>query len=260
VVSLVLNGRADRYGISKKTQEKVRAAIRQAGYTPNLAIRNLFLGKPSEAVNAALRRMDSDTLLGTLGPILAERGYRIASISEPIPAPDDFVVMPDGRSQITERETSAPPAMSLPNPPAVSMSNPPAPVPEPVPAPQPVPEQPRVEAPQPSPQPAGPPAEPEATPAPQPLQTMEPQMNAPASLENYAGQADEHTLPEPAPEPPPSPTPVPEPVQEPPPAPESVPEPMPEPEPAPEPAPEPESPAPPTESSPRDPELNSGTA
>jgi len=33
VVSLVLNGRADKYGIARKTQDRVRAVIRQTGYS-----------------------------------------------------------------------------------------------------------------------------------------------------------------------------------------------------------------------------------
>lgn len=36
VVSKVVNGSAARYGIAAKTQERVRAAIRQTGYTPNM--------------------------------------------------------------------------------------------------------------------------------------------------------------------------------------------------------------------------------
>ncbi|MBA4389151.1 MAG: hypothetical protein C0404_14355, partial [Verrucomicrobia bacterium] len=43
VVSKVVNGSADKYRISRETQERVRAAIRDTGYTPDMIIRDMFL-------------------------------------------------------------------------------------------------------------------------------------------------------------------------------------------------------------------------
>ena len=45
VVSMVVNGRADENGISETTQERIRAAIRQLGYVPNVAARSLRGGR-----------------------------------------------------------------------------------------------------------------------------------------------------------------------------------------------------------------------
>ena len=87
VVSLVVNGQADKYGISKQTQQKVRAAIARLGYTPNLSLRNLFLGRGADFIVAAARRMDAATLIAALGPVFAERGYQLAPVSDPTPAP-----------------------------------------------------------------------------------------------------------------------------------------------------------------------------
>ena len=43
VVSKVINGSADRYGIAAKAQERLRTAIRHYGYTPDMTLRNMFL-------------------------------------------------------------------------------------------------------------------------------------------------------------------------------------------------------------------------
>ena len=48
MVSAVVNGNADRYGIARRTQDRIRAAINQLGYRPNLSIRNLFLNRRQE--------------------------------------------------------------------------------------------------------------------------------------------------------------------------------------------------------------------
>ena len=48
VVSLVLNGKADRYGIARKTQDRVRAVIRQTGLCGGgELVRAVFAGTPS---------------------------------------------------------------------------------------------------------------------------------------------------------------------------------------------------------------------
>ncbi|MFD1538534.1 LacI family DNA-binding transcriptional regulator [Nonomuraea guangzhouensis] len=44
-VSIVLNGRADEYGIATATREKVREAMRQLGYVPDVAGRSLRGGR-----------------------------------------------------------------------------------------------------------------------------------------------------------------------------------------------------------------------
>ncbi|MHB1009752.1 MAG: LacI family DNA-binding transcriptional regulator [Propionibacteriaceae bacterium] len=45
VVSMVVNGRAAENGIPETTQERIRAAIRQLGYVPNVAARSLRGGR-----------------------------------------------------------------------------------------------------------------------------------------------------------------------------------------------------------------------
>jgi DNA-binding LacI/PurR family transcriptional regulator len=77
VVSLVVNGKADRYGIATATQDRVRKAIARMDYTPNHAIRNMFLNHQPGIDLDAIRRMETDKLLATLQPILAEKGYRL---------------------------------------------------------------------------------------------------------------------------------------------------------------------------------------
>jgi DNA-binding LacI/PurR family transcriptional regulator len=81
VVSLVATGKADRYGIATATQERVRDAMAKTGYVPNHAIRNMFLNRHPGIDLAAVSRMETDRLLATLEPILAEKGYRL----EPAP-------------------------------------------------------------------------------------------------------------------------------------------------------------------------------
>jgi hypothetical protein len=78
VVSLVVNGKADRYGVAKATQEKVRAAIRRTGYVPNMFVRDLFL-KRREAV--AVGQADGGTpdlekVSSVVRQPLAAAGYR----------------------------------------------------------------------------------------------------------------------------------------------------------------------------------------
>jgi DNA-binding LacI/PurR family transcriptional regulator len=77
VVSLVASGKADRYGIATATQHRVREAITGTGYTPNRAIRNMFLNHHPGIDLDVVSRMEPDQILATLQPILAEKGYRI---------------------------------------------------------------------------------------------------------------------------------------------------------------------------------------
>jgi DNA-binding LacI/PurR family transcriptional regulator len=65
VVSLVLNGKADKYRIARETQERVRKAAMETGYTPNMAIRNLFL-KRREAIGGAWADSVADTVKGAI--------------------------------------------------------------------------------------------------------------------------------------------------------------------------------------------------
>jgi hypothetical protein len=77
VVSLVVNGKAARYGIATATQDRVRKAIAKTGYTPNHAIRNMFLNHQPGIDLDAVRRLETERLLAALGPILAEKGCRL---------------------------------------------------------------------------------------------------------------------------------------------------------------------------------------
>ena len=45
LVSLVLNGKAQQYGISKQTCDKVFAAVKELNYRPNRTARSLRTGK-----------------------------------------------------------------------------------------------------------------------------------------------------------------------------------------------------------------------
>ena len=123
VVSLVVNGQADKYGISKQTQEKVRAAIARLGYTPDLSLRNLFLGRGAEFIVAAASRMDTATLIAALGPVLAERGYQMTPVPVPTPAP---VPSP---APVTP---PAPAPVPAPTPDTPVPTPPPEPVPNPI--------------------------------------------------------------------------------------------------------------------------------
>ena len=69
VVSLVLNGKADKYRIARETQERVRKAAMETGYTPNMAIRNLFL-KRREAISVvAWTDSIADTVKGAIATV-----------------------------------------------------------------------------------------------------------------------------------------------------------------------------------------------
>ena len=83
-VSAVVNGRAEQYGICPATQEKVRAIVRQMGYSPSLAAldmaagRNLLVGLAVAADGAG-----RSCLITALEPILAQAGFRLIVISLP---------------------------------------------------------------------------------------------------------------------------------------------------------------------------------
>jgi len=75
VVSLVINGKADKYRIARNTQEKVRAVVRQTGYTPNLFIRDLFL-KRRDLVGVQ-GAGSPETVSAVVTPALSSAGYGV---------------------------------------------------------------------------------------------------------------------------------------------------------------------------------------
>ena len=75
VVSYVYHGKADQHGITRETQERVRAAIRETGYTPNLFIRDLFL-KRRELV-AVGGTAAPETVSAVVTPALTAAGYQV---------------------------------------------------------------------------------------------------------------------------------------------------------------------------------------
>ena len=77
VVSAVLNGKADSYRISRETQDRVRDAIRQLGYTPNHAVRNLFLNRCRDDAEAAGLPPDPSRVKAVIESALAAAGYRV---------------------------------------------------------------------------------------------------------------------------------------------------------------------------------------
>ena len=84
VVSLVFNGKADKFRITKKTQERVRAAIRQTGYIPNMFIRDLFL-KRREVIGVGGGKTTPDpvSLRAVIEPPLTAAGYRLQAATLP---------------------------------------------------------------------------------------------------------------------------------------------------------------------------------
>ena len=75
-VSMVLNGKADRYRICAATRRRVEAVIAQSGYQPNRMARNMRLGQ-STLVGLILSDGTPDVgeLLAGLEPTLAGAGY-----------------------------------------------------------------------------------------------------------------------------------------------------------------------------------------
>jgi len=80
VVSLVFNGKADKYRISKATQERVRAAIRQYGYTPSMSVRDMFL-KRRKAIEIDGAATDPAGLKAAVEPGLNAAGSQFQTIT-----------------------------------------------------------------------------------------------------------------------------------------------------------------------------------
>jgi DNA-binding LacI/PurR family transcriptional regulator len=68
VVSLVINGKADKYHIASETQERVRAVIRQTGYVPDRSVHDIFRKhrEVAGAEGAAAPQKVSDVVTPTL--------------------------------------------------------------------------------------------------------------------------------------------------------------------------------------------------
>jgi len=214
VVSMVLNGSADKYRISKATQERVRAAISQYGYTPNMSVRDMFM-KRRKAIEVGGAADDVASLKAAVEPALSAAGYQFQTVTlstEPDTALAQVTAVLNSGKVILLQPSLQPSPDPIPEPEPAPIVNPtptPAPTPIPIPAPTPTP------TPEPSPEPE---------PAPEPAPTPEPSPE-----------------PVPAPEPAPEPEPIVEPVEPTPePTPTPAPEPTPDPEPAPAPAPTPE--------------------
>ena len=220
VVSLVINGKADKYRIAKATQERVRAAISQYGYTPDMTLRNMFL-KRRQAIEIGGAAADPAGLKAAIEPALNAAGYQFQAVmlsTEPDTALAQVTALLNSGKVILVQSSLDPSPDPIPD-------SEPAPVVEPV-TPTPTP------APVPSPQPA-----PIVDPTPEPTPSPEP-----APVVDPIDPDPIQPTPEPAPvvEPDVEVNPTPEPMPEPVPAPEPSPEPAPEPAPAPEPDPDPE--------------------
>jgi LacI family transcriptional regulator len=75
-VSQVLNGRAGELRISKETQARVMAVIRQTGYVPNRMARDMVLGRRSfiGLVLSVTGLAESAMLLPELEPLITSAG------------------------------------------------------------------------------------------------------------------------------------------------------------------------------------------
>lgn len=146
VVSLVLNGKADRYGIAKATQERVRAAIRRTGYVPNMFVRELFL-KRREAVGVGQPGATPDPVKvsAVVRQPLSAAGYRmqVAEVSaDPREAERQIVallksglvvlVAPEPRAMQAEPSVPVTAAASDPDPAPFPAESVPEPQPEPL--------------------------------------------------------------------------------------------------------------------------------
>ena len=76
IVSYVYNGKGDHYGVAKATQDRVRAAIRETGYTPNHFVRDMFL-KRREAVAVGGVGGAPEKVAAVVNPALARAGYPV---------------------------------------------------------------------------------------------------------------------------------------------------------------------------------------
>jgi LacI family fructose operon transcriptional repressor len=77
VVSLVINGKADQYRISRKTQDRVLAAVKQSGYVPNMSIHNLFMGQP-ELIGISRQ---TATLSSIVKPVMEAAGMELETVT-----------------------------------------------------------------------------------------------------------------------------------------------------------------------------------
>lgn len=79
LISMVLNGKGDHYGISKKTQEAVMDAVNQLDYTPNKFARALRTGKSYfiGLIVADISNPFYSLIAKNIESILFERGYNL---------------------------------------------------------------------------------------------------------------------------------------------------------------------------------------
>jgi hypothetical protein len=178
VVSLVLNGKADKYRIARETQERVRRAVSETGYTPNVAIRDMFL-KRREAISVGAW---TDSVANTVKGAIATAGLPLHSVvfsNEPTEA---LAQMADAvrSGMATLIVPMAPAPISPPAPTPEPTPQPPEPAPPPAPEPVPEPQPPPAPEPSPPPQPTSEPvAEPTPQSAPEPAPApVEPQADA----------------------------------------------------------------------------------
>ena len=85
--SLILNGKAERYGICPATRAKVEAAIRQSGYVPSQAALDMSAGRNS-LVGLAIGgdKAMTDRLIASMEPALAFAGFRLLVVVLPADA------------------------------------------------------------------------------------------------------------------------------------------------------------------------------
>ncbi|NPA35770.1 MAG: LacI family transcriptional regulator [Chlorobi bacterium] len=81
-VSLVLNGKAEKYNISRKTIEKVLALAREKNYRPNILARSFSMGKSMSIgfVTSYGRFYVSGKVISLLDKIFGEKGYRLVPV------------------------------------------------------------------------------------------------------------------------------------------------------------------------------------
>lgn len=83
LVSMVINGKGDAYGISKKTQEKVLAKANEMQYTPNVFARALRTGKSNliGLVVADISNPFYSNIAKHIEKALADKGYNLVICS-----------------------------------------------------------------------------------------------------------------------------------------------------------------------------------
>ena len=79
LISMVLNGKGDHYGISKKTQEKVMQAVNELDYTPNKFARALRTGKSFFVglIVADISNPFYSLIAKNIESVLFEKGYNL---------------------------------------------------------------------------------------------------------------------------------------------------------------------------------------